>query len=158
MKEKMSETIILVFLSFVAAYMFFQLGRYAGDRYFNVQADEMVTETVYDNQSATATETVPDNIWTIRAYCNCEKCCTDAEAVGAQGKPLTSGYSCAASSDIPYDTILMIEGYGRVCVQDRIPSSIEMDNPDTIHIYFDTHAEAVAFGKKQAAVYPETGK
>ena len=60
----------------------------------------------------------------MKAYCTCEKCTGKKleNPVGAMGVLLVNGYSVAAPSDIPYASVLHIDGYGDVVVQDRIPS------------------------------------
>ena len=87
----------------------------------------------------------------VTAYCACEKCCgkwalnrPNGIVYGAAGIELTPGVSCAAP--LPFGTVLEIEGYGEVIVQDRIAQWVldEYGN-NCVDIYFGSHDEARAF-------------
>ncbi|MCM1220253.1 MAG: 3D domain-containing protein [Lachnospiraceae bacterium] len=87
----------------------------------------------------------------VTAYCACEKCCgkwalnrPNGIVYGAAGIELTSGVSCAAP--LPFGTVLEIEGYGEVVVQDRMATwVIEKYGNNCVDIYFDTHEAACNF-------------
>lgn len=68
--------------------------------------------------------------WRITCYCSCEQCCGkyalnrpiddqgNQIVVGAYGRRLTPGISCATNTGIPCGTELYIDGYGTVVVED----------------------------------------
>lgn len=84
-------------------------------------------------------------VWTLTAYCNCSICCGKWAGGGtASGTTPTAGRTVAA--DLPFSTKLEINGHEYI-VEDRGVSGAWVD------IYFDTHAEAVAFGLRSAEVF-----
>lgn len=96
--------------------------------------------------------------YTVTAYCACEKCCgkwaaKQGETVkGAYGIPLESGVSIA--SPLPKNTVVYIEGVGRLVVHDTTSKWVAKKyNNRIIDIYFDTHKKAVAFAKQKLEVY-----
>lgn len=98
--------------------------------------------------------------YTVTAYCSCEKCCgkwaknrKNNIICGASGAELKSGYSVASNS-FKFGTVLKIEGFGNVEVQDRTSEHInDRYGGKIIDIYFDTHEEALEFGKQTKSVY-----
>lgn len=161
----MKNKVVIGVLSICTLMMCFQMGRFVENPYAKIQNTVSRDNAIHVEESEENSKILSshimydDDIWVVKAYCTCEKCCgKDKEPVGAMGVKLESGYSCAAASDIPYDTTLMVDGYGRVCVQDRIPSSIQKENANSICIYFDSHDEAVAFGLKQTSVQLVAGE
>lgn len=99
-----------------------------------------------------------DNItenYTITAYCSCSKCCgsyannrKNGIVVGAEGTDLIAGYS-AANNELSFGTVLNVDGYGVVEIQDRTSNWIDKKyNGKIIDIYFDSHEKALEFGKK----------
>lgn len=108
-----------------------------------VLADE-ITEPAPEWQEFTAT-----------AYCPCVSCCGKwAEGrgevvVGALGVELTAGESIAADWNVlPAGTTVEIEGMGEFTVHDK-GGAVKGSRVD---IYFDSHAEALAFGRKTVRV------
>lgn len=92
--------------------------------------------------------------WTITAYCPCEICCgkwaenrPNEKVFGAYGIELREGHSCAAP--LPCGTVLDIDGVGKYTVMDTTADWI-VDKYDgkIVDIYFETHEEAVNFGKQ----------
>lgn len=96
--------------------------------------------------------------YTVTAYCACEKCCgkwaaKQGETVkGAYGIPLESGVSIA--SPLPKNTVVYIEGVGRLVCHDKTSKWVaEKYHDRIIDIYFDDHKKAVAFAKQKLEVY-----
>ena len=93
-------------------------------------------------------------VYTLTAYCGCETCCgqwASDPVVGAGGVELIEGVHCA--SPLPLGTIVDIEGVGVLEVQDRTADFI-VDRYDgkIIDVYFESHEDALKFGKKTARV------
>lgn len=92
----------------------------------------------------------------ITAYCPCEKCCgiwaknrPNGVVYTASGEVAQEGVTVAADWDVyPAGTVLYIEGMGEYIVQD-VGGAV---NGNHIDVYFDTHEEAVNFGKQTAFV------
>lgn len=55
----------------------------------------------------------------ITGYCTCSKCCGKSDGVTASGTTATVGRTCAAGKDLPFGTVLYIEGIGYRTVEDR---------------------------------------
>ena len=92
----------------------------------------------------------------VTAYCACEKCCGDhADGITASGHVIEQGDKfCAAPPEIPFKTMLIIEGYNNgkaVPVLDR-GGAIKGNHFD---VYFDTHTEALAWGVRKCEVQYE---
>ena len=94
-------------------------------------------------------------IMTITAYCNCKKCCGQWHQYKktASGHTPKQGVTCAASRSIPFGTNLLIVGVGTRVVQDRL--SLAYDN-NRVDIFFNSHQEALAFGKQRLNVSIQT--
>ncbi|MCR5208804.1 MAG: SH3 domain-containing protein [Lachnospiraceae bacterium] len=98
--------------------------------------------------------------FTCTGYCPCEKCCgkfssevTGVEQHTATGTIPTAGRTIAVDPNvIPYGTRIEIEGLGSFVAED-CGGMVEGNHID---IYFDTHEEAVAFGRQtRYVVFPE---
>jgi len=73
--------------------------------------------------------------------------------ITASGKRVRVGH--AAANCLPFGTKLYVEGYGEVVIEDRGSEKWfgTMRNPKRrLDIYFETHAEAVAWGVKKLNV------
>ena len=82
-------------------------------------------------------------------YCACRKCCGKwADGFTASGAKATEGVTCAASRNIPFGTKLNIEGVGVRVVQDRLAPKYD----GRIDIFFNSHKDALKFGKKRLKV------
>lgn len=86
--------------------------------------------------------------YTLTAYCACAKCCGKTDGITASGKKAVSGHTVAAPSSFPFGTKLEINGK-IYTVEDR-GGAIQGKRLD---IYFDSHQEALNFGRKTAVVY-----
>lgn len=84
--------------------------------------------------------------WTITAYCGCYQCCGDwAGSPTASGAWPSAWHTVAA--DLPFGTVLYIEGLGTFVVEDRGVYG------EWIDIYFDDHYEADSFGMQYREVW-----
>ena len=96
----------------------------------------------------------------VTAYCPCEICC-GKEPNHSAYKITTSGHKikdgdafCAAPPEIPFGTLIAIEGYGVVPVLDRggAIKGIKID------LFFDTHEEALDWGRREMTILVEIRK
>lgn len=55
----------------------------------------------------------------ITGYCTCSKCCGKSDGITASGTTATVGRTCAAGKDLPFGTVLYIDGIGYRTVEDR---------------------------------------
>ncbi len=85
------------------------------------------------------------------AYCPCTICCGEyASGYTADGSKATAGYTVATSSDYAFGTLFFIPYFDRVFeVEDRGGAIVD----NRIDIYFDTHEEALQFGRKTITVF-----
>ena len=83
------------------------------------------------------------------AYCSCERCCGKSDGITASGAPALENVTVAMDSSIPFFTHIYIEGMGERIVQDRGGAI----NENKIDIYFDSHEDALNFGKQQIKLY-----
>lgn len=102
-------------------------------------------------QSTTVTTvkavTPKTNQWitaTVTAYCACMECCGKTNGITASGTQATAGRTIAMSKNYKFGTKIEIEGYGTFVVEDR-GGAIQGNRID---MFFNTHAEALKFGKK----------
>ena len=85
--------------------------------------------------------------WTtfnVSAYCSCSKCCGKSNAITASGAKAKAGVTIAAPSKYAFGTQIYLEGMGTYTVQDR-GGAIQGNKID---VYFDSHSEALTFGRK----------
>ena len=94
----------------------------------------------------------------ITAYCSCPVCCGQWSSdipITASGAAAEEGVTVAADWDkLPAGTEIEIEGLGTYIVQDR-PAEWVVKKYDgkIIDVYFDSHEEALHFGKQERKVY-----
>lgn len=90
--------------------------------------------------------------YTLSAYCPCPKCCGAYSNMDnpttASGAPAVAGVTIAAPSNIPFGTMLSINGQ-IYTVQDR-GGAISGNRLD---VFFSTHEDAWNFGLQSAEVY-----
>lgn len=79
------------------------------------------------------------------AYCPCEKCCGEwADGITSTGVTAKAGRTIAVDpSVIPYGTEIEIDGH--IYVAEDCGGAIK---GNVVDIYFDTHAEALEFGRQ----------
>ena len=87
--------------------------------------------------------------YTITAYCPCRKCCGKwANGITASGTTATANHTIATPKNIAFGTVLVIDGMEYV-VEDR-GGAIKNRKLD---IYFNTHQEALKWGKQKKEVF-----
>ena len=87
--------------------------------------------------------------FTVTAYCPCAKCCGKwSGGPTASGRMPVQGVTVAAPRSIKFGTWLNIEGVGKRRVDDRLATKFD----NRIDVYFNSHAEAKKFGKRQLKV------
>lgn len=104
----------------------------------------------YDTVLASAAISTTDKwIWAnVSAYCACMKCCGKTNGITASGTKATAGKTIAASSAYKFGTQIEIEGMGVYTVEDRGGAI----TGNKIDVYFDTHQEALNFGRRQLQI------
>ena len=85
--------------------------------------------------------------WTISFYCNCWECCKEWSGGPTASGVMPSAWWTAATGDLPFGTILYVDGLGTFEVQDRGTSYGWLD------VYVSSHDEALANGLQTRAVY-----
>lgn len=86
-------------------------------------------------------------IYKVTAYCACMKCCGKTNGITASGTKATAGRTIATDSRFSFGTKLSINGNIYI-VEDR-GGAIKGNKID---VYFNTHAEALAWGVKYLPV------
>ena len=85
------------------------------------------------------------------AYCPCVKCCGKTDGITASGTQATAGRTIAADTSIlPFGTEVYFNG-NKYTVEDRGGAI----NGKKIDVYFDTHQEAVNFGRQWIELFVE---
>lgn len=87
-------------------------------------------------------------IYTLTAYCPCKKCCGKTDGITASGAKAIQGVTIAADTSVlPFGTKVEIDGKVYT-VQDR-GGAIKGNRID---IYFDSHEEALKFGRQTKTI------
>lgn len=110
--------------------------------------NEVTTPKQKATSRAKTTTISNTNDWTVAtvtAYCACIDCCGKTNGITASGTQATAGRTIAMSKNYKFGTKIEIEGYGTFIVEDR-GGAIQGTRID---MFFDTHEEALHFGKKQ---------
>lgn len=82
--------------------------------------------------------------FTATGYCPCKKCCGKTTGITASGAKAKAGVTVAMPKNYKFGTKIEIKGMGTYIVQDR-GGAIKNKRID---IFFNTHSEALKFGKK----------
>lgn len=94
-------------------------------------------------------------IFNTSAYCACEKCCGKTDKITKSGKIASQWHTIAAGEKYEIGTIIYIPSLsnqpnkGWFVVEDR-GGAISNDNLD---IYFESHQDALEYGRKDMKVY-----
>lgn len=112
-----------------------------------------------------ATETAPEvaqepevtslGIYTITAYCACQKCCGKSDGITANGEQAAEGITVATDwKTIPEGTRVYIDGIGERISEDK-PSRriIQKYEGKIIDLFFYDHQAALEFGVQQREVW-----
>ena len=92
--------------------------------------------------------------YTVTAYCPCVKCCGKTNGITASGEKAVEGVTVAMNKSIPFGTKIYIDGVGERIVQDR-GGAIKGNRID---LYFDSHQDALNFGRQTKQVTIIKGK
>lgn len=85
---------------------------------------------------------------TITAYCSCFHCCPlSSHGLTAAGIKPQQGITIAASRKIPLGSKVIVNNH-TYTVQDRLAKRFD----NRFDIYFNSHKDALQFGKKQLTV------
>ena len=83
------------------------------------------------------------------AYCACKDCCGKTDGITATGTKATAGRTIAVDPTvIPYGAEVVING--RTYIAEDCGGAIKGNRID---VYFDTHAEALQFGKQDVKAF-----
>lgn len=108
--------------------------------------------TAQPTAQAAEIEQIEWQMFVITAYCYCEKCCGKSDGVTATGRKAKQGRTVAVDPNvIPYGSIVYIDGVGDYIAED-CGGKIKGNRID---IYFDSHKDALEFGKQEHKVYVE---
>lgn len=107
-------------------------------------------ENIGDGAKNTEIETVQPIIeeYVITAYCPCVQCCGKSDGITASGEKAIEGITVAMDKSMPFGTKIYIDGVGERIVQDR-GGAIKCNRID---LYFDSHQEALNFGRQTKQV------
>jgi 3D (Asp-Asp-Asp) domain-containing protein len=129
---------------------------------YTSKIESEVSEMVEIDEIAEQTAEVEDvkyiGTFTATGYCACEICCgiwADGTATTASGTTATAGRTVGADwNTLSAGTELIIEGYGTFIVEDK-PAQwiVERYNGRILDIFFNSHEEALQFGKSTVDVY-----
>lgn len=121
-------------------------------------ATESTTESTTESPAAKTTtaqseeettSTYVEKTFVLTAYCPCVKCCDKNDGITATGTKATAGRTLAVDpSVIPYGTEIIING--NTYVAEDCGGAIKGNKID---VFFDTHAEALQFGRQVMTVY-----
>jgi uncharacterized protein YabE (DUF348 family) len=120
------------------------------DKIVQVQKNTTSRAATASRVSLTPTtgETTSLGVYKVTGYCSCSKCCgKSASGYTASGTLATQGRTIAASSSFAFGTQLSING-NTYTVEDR-GGAIKGNKID---IYFDSHADALAWGVRYLPV------
>ena len=102
-----------------------------------------------DEEIITTIEDVLVGTFTITAYCPCISCCGKDNGITASGTKAQANYTIAADTSIlPFGTEVFIDG-NKYVVED-VGGGIKRNHID---MYFNTHSEALSFGRQNKKVY-----
>ncbi len=94
-------------------------------------------------------ELVPLGRFAVTKYCPCSICCGSGGGMTASGKRARSNHTIAADTRLyPFGTQLMVNGI--IYTVEDMGSGVR---GNTVDIFVDSHAEAVAYGTQYADVY-----
>lgn len=105
----------------------------------------------YENEYITEVEDILIGEFVLTAYCPCTQCCGKSTGITASGAIAQANHTIAADTSVlPFGTEVIINGEKYV-VEDT-GGAIKNNRID---VFFNTHSEALAFGKKTEKVYKQ---
>lgn len=108
--------------------------------------EEPTTETTTEAPSTEANGMTYLGTYSLTAYCSCVNCCGKSNGITASGTQATAGRTVACNS-LSIGTVISINGHQYV-VEDTGGMG-----ENVIDIFFDSHEEAINFGRQSAEVY-----
>lgn len=87
-------------------------------------------------------------VYTLTAYCGCVKCCGKTDGITASGTKVQANRTIAAPSNFAFGT--QIEINNKIYIVEDRGGAI---HGKRIDIYFNTHAEALAFGVQRQEIF-----
>lgn len=109
--------------------------------------------TAQPTETETKIEPILESLGVVEltAYCSCDECCGKSDGITSTGTKATAGRTIAVDPNIiPYGSKVVINGH--TYIAEDCGCSIQNRRID---IFFDTHNEAVVFGRQQAEVFIE---
>ena len=109
-----------------------------------------VSEPIIDQEytTAVAEREYIEVTATLTAYCPCVKCCGKSDGITASGTQATAGRTVAVDTRlIPYGTEISIDG--KTYVAEDCGGKVK---GYTIDVFFDSHEEALNFGRQTKTV------
>lgn len=105
----------------------------------------------YEDEYITEVENILIGEYILTAYCPCSICCGKETGITASGAIAQANHTIAADTSIlPFGTEVIIDG--QVYIVEDMGGGV---NDNHIDIFFNTHSEALAFGKKIQRVYKQ---
>ena len=111
-----------------------------------VEVSEPIIEQEYT--TAAAEREYIEVTATLTAYCPCVKCCGKSDGITASGTQATAGRTVAVDTRlIPYGTEISIDG--KTYIAEDCGGKVK---GYTIDVFFDSHEEALNFGRQTKTV------
>ena len=114
-------------------------------------SNKKTTVTSRSGSTIRDTNTTSNDSWiwaNVSGYCSCVKCCGKNNGITASGSKASANHTIAAPSNYSFGTKIEIEGMGIFTIEDR-GGAIKGNKID---VYFNSHNEALAFGRKQLQI------
>ena len=109
----------------------------------NVEPDKIEPEII------TTTQYELIGYFSLTAYCSCSSCCGKSDGITASGNKAQAYHTIAADTRVlPFGTVVYIDGEDYV-VEDTGGAI----HNNRIDVYFNSHSEALAFGRRYKGVY-----
>lgn len=139
MKKKLFILTLLISFVLIPRTVFAEANEISKTNKEEVSISSIIEEVIPQEEEKVVVET---ETYRITYYCGCKSCCgkwsTNPPIVGAYGRELIDGYSCACP--LPDGTEIEIKGYGIVRVDDTTSKRIvEKYNGKIIDIYVKDH-------------------
>ena len=116
------------------------------ETYYEPTTEEPTTEATTEAPSTEANGMTYLGTYSLTAYCSCVNCCGKSNGITASGTQATAGRTVACNS-LSIGTVISINGHQYV-VEDTGGMG-----GNVIDIFFDSHEEAINFGRQSAEVY-----
>ena len=138
------------------------IGFYVGYTSKETETVEVKVERPVEYVELTCTKCEPEPTPTYKemkviatAYCPCEKCCGKSDGITSTGVKAKANRTVAADPNIlPYGTEILC-GMGEFVVED---TGGALKGKNRIDIFFDTHEEALKFGRQELTIWVKEAK